>query len=142
MTSASSIAKPWSSDAVRQGAGPTAQSTSAIAPHDAADDVVMVVADPRLVARDGARRLDAPHQAGVGERPQHVVDGLLRDLAEFLAHEADDRVRVGVRMVVHRGEHRDPRTRDAQGGPAQHALEFRDRRHAPQCVTDSGNDPD
>src|SRR5207247_7526406 len=34
MTSASSIEKPWSSDAVRQGASPSAQSTSAIAPHD------------------------------------------------------------------------------------------------------------
>jgi hypothetical protein len=34
MTSASSIEKPWSSDAVRQGASPTAQSTSATAPHD------------------------------------------------------------------------------------------------------------
>src|SRR5579875_627887 len=32
-TSASSIAKPWSSDAVRQGASPTAQSTSATTPH-------------------------------------------------------------------------------------------------------------
>jgi hypothetical protein len=34
MTSASSIEKPWSSDAVRQGASPTAQSTSATTPHD------------------------------------------------------------------------------------------------------------
>src|SRR5690606_2951986 len=34
MTSASSIAKPWSSDAFRQGACPVVQSTSATAPHD------------------------------------------------------------------------------------------------------------
>src|SRR5918911_1401537 len=34
MTSASSIVKPWSSAAVRQGVVPTAQSTSAMAPHD------------------------------------------------------------------------------------------------------------
>ncbi|SFF87474.1 hypothetical protein SAMN04488582_104462 [Mycobacterium sp. 455mf] len=34
MTSASSISKPWSCDAVRHGADPAAQSTSAIAPHD------------------------------------------------------------------------------------------------------------
>ena len=34
LVSASSIEKPWSSDAVRQGASPTAQSTSATTPHD------------------------------------------------------------------------------------------------------------
>src|SRR6266851_1665206 len=34
MTSASSIKKPWSSDAVRQGASPTAQATSVTTPHD------------------------------------------------------------------------------------------------------------
>jgi len=34
MTSASSISKPWSSDAVKQGVVPTAQSTSAMTPHD------------------------------------------------------------------------------------------------------------
>jgi hypothetical protein len=34
MTSASSIEKPLSSDAARQGARPTTQSTSAITPHD------------------------------------------------------------------------------------------------------------
>ena len=34
MTWASSIEKPWSSEAVRQGASPTAQSTSATTPHD------------------------------------------------------------------------------------------------------------
>src|ERR1700684_1954100 len=34
MTWASSTEEPWSSDAVRQGASPTAQSTSATAPHD------------------------------------------------------------------------------------------------------------
>jgi hypothetical protein len=38
-------------------------------------------------------------------------------------------VRVGVRMVMHRGQYRYPRTRDAQGSPAQHALKFRRPRH-------------
>src|SRR5215469_8824471 len=37
-----------------------------------ADDVVVVVSDPRLVARHGARRLDPPHQARVSQHPQHV----------------------------------------------------------------------
>ena len=134
MTSASSIAKPWSSDAVRQGAVPTAQSTSAIDTARPAHDVVVVVADPRLVAGHGTRRLDAPHQTRGGQRAQHVVDGLVGDLAEVLAHDADDRVRVGVRMVVHRGEHGDPRAGHAQSGSAQHALEVRSRGHGPSVT--------
>ena len=48
----------------------------------AAHQVVMVVADPRLVARYGARRVDAPDEAGAGQRLQPVVDGLLGDLTE------------------------------------------------------------
>ena len=88
-----------------------------------ADDVVVVVADPRLVARHRAGGLDAPHQPGGGQRAQHVVDGLVRDLAEIRAHDADDRVGVGVRMVVHRGQHRDPRAGHAQGGAAQQLLD-------------------
>ena len=99
-------------------------------PAGPADDVVMVVADARLIPRHRARWVDAPHEAGVGEGAQHVVDGLLGDLAELPAHEADDRMRVGVGMVVHRGEHGHSRTRDAQGSPAQETFELRDRRHA------------
>jgi hypothetical protein len=38
---------------------------------------------------------------------------------------------VGVRMLVHRAQHGDPRARHAQGGPAQQALEFGDHRHLP-----------
>ena len=97
---------------------PAAQSTSAIA----ADDVVMVVADPGLVAGHRARWLDPPQQAGLGQRPQHVVDGLGRHLAEVLAGGVDDRVRVGVRMRVHGVEDRQPRLGDPEVGPAQQAL--------------------
>ena len=81
MTSASSIAKPWSSDAVRQGVvadGAVDVGDRAARP---AHDVVVVVADPRLVARHRAGRLDAPHQTRAGQRPQHVVDGLVGHLA-------------------------------------------------------------
>src|SRR3954453_5119585 len=53
----------------------------------AAHDVVMVVADPRLVARHGAGRVDAPHQAGVSKCVEHVIDGLLGHVAELLAHD-------------------------------------------------------
>ena len=50
-------------------------------------------------------------------------------LPEILAHETDDRVGIGVRVLVYRGQRRYPRTRDAQGSPAQHALKFRGREH-------------
>ena len=43
----------------------------------AADEVVVVVADARLVAGHGAGRLDPADQPGVGERAQRVVDGLV-----------------------------------------------------------------
>ena len=84
MTSASSTTKPWSSAAVRHGTSPTAQSTSTIAAAGAADEVVVVVADPRLVAGHRARRLDAADQPGVGEGAQRVVDGLVGDVGEVL----------------------------------------------------------
>src|SRR3954451_7101353 len=42
-----------------------------------ADEVVVVVAAPRLVARHRAARLDPAHQPGVGQGAQHVVDGLV-----------------------------------------------------------------
>ncbi len=103
-----------------------------MAPQRPADEVVVVVADPRLVARHGARRLDPPHQTRGSQRAQHVVDGLVGHLTEILAHDTDDRVRIGVRMVVHRGQHRYPRTRHTESNPAQHALEVRSRWHAPK----------
>jgi hypothetical protein len=87
--------------------------------------VVVVVPDARLVARDGPRWLDAPHQARCGERAQHVVDGLVGHLAEVCTDGTDDRIGVGVRTVVHCGQHRYPRTRHPQGSVAQHALEVR-----------------
>ena len=87
MTSASSIAKPWSSDAVRHGVVADGAVDIGDGTARAAHDVVVVVADPRLVAGHGAGRLDAPHQARGGQRTQHVVDGLVGHLAEILAHE-------------------------------------------------------
>ena len=129
MTSASSIAKPWSSDAVRQGVSPTAQSTSAIDAARPAHDVVVVVADPRLVAGHRAGRLDAPYQTGGGQRAQHVVDGLVGHLAEVRADGADDRVRVGVRVFVHGVQHGQPRTGHPQRCTAQQLPQVRRRNH-------------
>jgi hypothetical protein len=88
MTSASSIEKPWSSEAVRQGASPTAQSTSATSPHD----VVMIVPDASLEPGRGAGRLDAAHESRRGERVQGVIHGLKGDMADTLAHPGGDRL--------------------------------------------------
>jgi len=99
-----------------------------------AHDVVVVVPDPRLVARDGARRLDAPHQARGSQRAQHIVNGLVGHLTEILAYDIDDGGSVRVRMFVHRGQHRYPRTRHTQSSPTQHALEVRPRWHIPSVA--------
>jgi len=69
--------------------------------------------------------VDLPHHTRGSEYSQHVVHGLLGHHPEILTHETDDRARIGVRMLVHRGQHRYPRTRDAQRSAAQHALKFR-----------------
>ena len=83
-----------------------------------AQQVVMVVPDPRLVARHGPPRLDASQQTRSGQCSQHVVDSLVGNLTEILTHDTNDRVRVGMRMVVHRGQHRNPRTRHTQSNPS------------------------
>ena len=72
---------------------------------------------------------------GAGERAQHVVDGLVGHLAEIVARRPDDRVGVGVRVLVHRLQHGDPRARHPQGGRAQHLLDVRRREH-PRSMSD------
>ena len=74
----------------------------------------MVVPNPRFVARNGARRLDARDQTRSSQRPQYVVDGPVEHLAENLTRNTEDRVRVVVRMLAHRGQHRHPGTRHTQ----------------------------
>ena len=80
--------------------------------------------DPGLVAGHRPERLDAPYQAGGGERTQDVVHGLVGDLTEIRAYGADDRVGVRVRVVAHRGQHRQPWAGDAQLSLAQGLLEL------------------
>jgi hypothetical protein len=77
-----------------------------------------------------ARRLQTPHQTRGGQHAQHVGDALAGHLTGILTHDTGDRASVGVRMVVHHGQHRDPGTRHTQSNPAQHALGVRTRRHA------------
>ena len=82
MTSASSIDEAVR--AARLEAGRLADGTVHVGDGAAAaaHDVVVVVADPGLEPGGGAGRLDPPDQAGVGQRPQHVVHGLGGDRAE------------------------------------------------------------
>jgi hypothetical protein len=65
---------------------------------DPADDVMVVVPNPRLVARWGAGRLDPSDEATLGEDPQNVIDGLGRDGAVVGAYGSRDRVGVRVRV--------------------------------------------
>lgn len=91
------------------------------------DHVVMVVAGLGLVAGDRAGRLDLAKQSGLGEHAQPVVDGLMRNLAQVPSHGLDDRVRIGVGMLLDRGKHRHSGARDTQIRLTQLALEFQGR---------------
>lgn len=72
------------------------------------DRVVVVVSDPRLVARYGTRWLDTTDETRIGQRAQYVVDGLVGNLAESRASCPNDRVRVRVRKIVHGSQHSQP----------------------------------
>ena len=88
-----------------------------------ADEVVVVVPDAGLVPCDRPGGLDAPDEAGTGQGAQHVVDRLVRHACEVLADELDDRLGVGVRLRVHRGQHREPGAGDPEVGSPQRVLE-------------------
>ncbi len=84
-----------------------------------ADDVVVVVAHPGLEAGWGAGGLDPANERGLGERAQHVLDGLRGDRAQAGADPRGQGVNIGVRVCVHFGQYGDPRASDAQGELAQ-----------------------
>jgi hypothetical protein len=92
--------------------------------------MVVVVTDPRLVARYGASRLEAPNQPCCGQRAQHVVDGLVGDRWQLLTDRAENRVSVRMRMLLHGREHRETGRGDPQEGATKGALEVRGGRHA------------
>ncbi len=123
-TSASSTEKPVSSEAVRQGVCADGAVDVLDVAARAAHDVVVVVPHPRFVARDRAGRLDAPRQAGVRQRTEHVVDRLVGDRAEGGASQSDDRLGVGVRMGVQDLQHRQSRSGDPQPDGTQSLLEL------------------
>ncbi len=101
-----------------------AQSTSAIAPQSAAHDVVVVVAHPRLVARDRPCRLDPAYEPGVGEGAEDVVDRLVGHLAEVTAYGADHCLGVRVRVGVEGAQHRQARPRHAETGDPEQLLQL------------------
>jgi hypothetical protein len=90
MTSASSIEKPWWSDAVRQGASPTAQSTSARTPHDRHTTWWWLSPTTPFETRRTAARFDAAHESRRGERVQRPVHGLQGDMTHPLADPGRD----------------------------------------------------
>jgi hypothetical protein len=61
--------------------------------------------------RHGASGRETPHQTRGRQPTKDVVDDLVGHLTEILTDHTVDRVRVGVRMVLHRGHHRYPRMR-------------------------------
>ena len=112
MTSASSIAKPAKSLVV--GCGQTGRLADGAVdvgndPAGPAHDVMVVVGDSRLVPGHGAGGLDSSHQADRRQRVEHVVHRLPGHLGQAGTDGAEDRLRVGVRIGVHRIHHRDAR---------------------------------
>jgi hypothetical protein len=76
--------------------------------------VVMVVADPQLVARGGAGQVDPAYQTGAAEHPQHVIDGLHRDPAELAPDCPHHRVDRAVRCCREGAEDGEPGLGDSQ----------------------------
>ena len=67
------------------------------------------------------------HQAGAGERGEHVVDVV--ETSGESGVRTDQGVGVGVRVGVHRAQALRSGVGDAQVGTAEHLLEVQGRRH-------------
>ena len=91
---------------VRGEAGHLANSAVDVEHHPAhpADQVVVVIADPALVATRRARRLDPADQVLVDEDAERVIDRLPRDGAELGAHDVAQLVGCGM-WVLRNGAH-------------------------------------
>jgi len=85
----------------------------------AAHEMVVAVADARLVARVAARGLDAPGEADVGERVEHVVGGLRGQGANPAAGPGDDLVDLGMPALLEHVEHRESLPGDSQSMGSQ-----------------------
>lgn len=100
-------------------------------PAGPADDVVVVIADPRLVTSDRTRGLDASHQTGIGQGGQNVIDRLPRHLGQVGPYRTEDGVGIGVRVGVHSVQNSDAGTRHPQLGVPQLLGEIRCGWHTP-----------
>lgn len=74
-----------------------------------ANSVMMIVAHPSLIAREGTGGLHAAQHTHFGQRVQHVVRGLTAHIGQASAHDFEDRLRIRVRVGVHRREHSNSR---------------------------------
>ena len=107
-TSASSISKPAAADGCSQGAT------------EPAHQVVMVIADPGLVAGRGSGGLDGAHQTGAHACPEHIVDGLRRHRTQRFADLAGDFVCGRMRLGGKGFQNGNPRRGHPEsGGPQQ-----------------------
>jgi hypothetical protein len=79
---------------------------------DAADQMVMVVADARFEAGRGTGRLNAPDDAFANQDAQGVVHRLKRDRANLRSHRVGYAIGGDMRLGGHRPEHRQALRRD------------------------------
>ena len=90
---------------------------------------MVVVADARFVPRDGAGRLDATQELCVRECMQYVVDRLPGYLGQAGAHGTENRLGIGVWVVVNGLEYGDPRTGHPQISRTKLIGKLCNRRH-------------
>ena len=88
----------------------------------AAYEVVVVVANPSLIARRVAGQFDAPHHAGTREGVQGVVHGLGGQCSQPGARAGRDCLGIKVRTLLERCEDGQAGLGDAQTVRAQDAL--------------------
>nr|BFE85543.1 hypothetical protein GCM10020093_081440 [Planobispora longispora] len=94
----------------------------------AADEMVMVVTDPGLVAGGTARRFDPAEKPSAVQRVQRLVDGLQGDLADPSQHAPVDGVRVEVVALPHGLHDRQPGGGDTQPGVTEPVAVLHGRR--------------
>jgi hypothetical protein len=98
-------------------------------PAAAANDVVVVVADPRLESGRATGRLDPPGQTGAGQRAEDVVHGLGGDRVEPFADLAGDLVDLQMTTLGEHIQYGHPRPGDTQTVRAQQLLTRRHEHH-------------
>ncbi len=88
---------------------------------DPADQMVVVVAEPLLVARRRTERLNPPDQTRADQEAQSVVDGLQRDRTDLGPDRLRDLVGGDVRSAGDRPQHRETLRGDLNSAFAEKA---------------------